>query len=126
MKQKPGNTRGDGRGFVGLGQLGEVQPLAAQTLLSAEVNVVCERAESADDVHVRHAEGAGVVVLLSNAEQRSELRTNAGFLKDFTNCSATWERFIKYIYMWRHSKDHCRLLFSCGGKGKIHIFFVNI
>lgn len=41
--------------------------------------------------------------------------------------------------MWRHSRDpdtrnifmfpcqnHCRLLFSCGGKGKIHIFFVNI
>lgn len=73
VKQKPGYARGDGRGGAGLGQLGEVQPLAAQTLLSAEVDVVGERAESADDVHVRHAEGAGVVVLLPDAEQRSEL-----------------------------------------------------
>lgn len=75
--------------MVGLGQLGEVQPLAAQTLLSAEVNVVAERAESADDVHIRHAEGAGVVVLLPDAEQRPELGLNAGFLKDFTNGSGT-------------------------------------
>lgn len=89
VKQKPGYPRGDGRGVVGPGQLGEVQPLAAQTLLSAEVDVVGERAEAADDVHVRHAEGAGVVVLLPDAEQRSELRANAGFLQDFTNGSGT-------------------------------------
>lgn len=89
VKQKPGYARGDGRGLVGLGQLGEVQPLAAQTLLSAEVDVVGEGAESADDVHVRHAEGAGVAVLLPDAEQRSELRANAGFLEDFTNGSGT-------------------------------------
>lgn len=87
VKQKPGYARGDWRGVVGLGQLGEVQPLAAQTLLSAEVDVVGERAESADDVHVGHAEGSGVVVLLTDAEQRSELRANAGFLEDFTNSS---------------------------------------
>lgn len=89
VKQKPGHTRGDGRGVVGLGQLGEVQPLAAQALLSAEVDVVGERAESADDVHVRHAEGAGVVVLLPDAEQRSELRANSGFLEDLTHGGAT-------------------------------------
>lgn len=89
VKQEPGYARGDGRGLAGLGQLGEVQPLAAQTLLSAEVDVVGEGAESADDVHVRHAEGAGVVVLLPDAEQRSELGANAGFLQDFTNGSDT-------------------------------------
>lgn len=85
VKQKLGYARGDGRGVVGLGQLGQVKPLAAQTLLSAEIDVVGERAESADDVHVRHAEGSRVVVLLPDAEQRSELRANAGFLEDFTN-----------------------------------------
>lgn len=85
VKQKLGHARRDGRGVVGPGQLGEVLPLAAQTLLSAEVDVVAERAESADDVHVRHAEGAGVVVLLPDAEQRSELGVNAGFLKDFAD-----------------------------------------
>lgn len=93
VKQKPGDPGGDGRGGGGPGQLGEVQPLAAQTLLSAEVDVVGERAESADDVHVRHAEGAGVVVLLPDAQQRSELGANAGFLQDFANGSGTWERF---------------------------------
>lgn len=87
VKQKLSYARGDGRGIVGLGQLGEVQPLAAQTLLSAEVDVIGERAESADDVHVRHAEGAGVVVLLPDAEQRPELGVNASFLEDFTNGS---------------------------------------
>lgn len=89
VKQQPGYARGDGSGAVGLGQLGEVQPLAAQTLLSAEVDVVGERAESADDVHVRHAEGIGMVVLLPDAQQRSELGANAGFLKDFANGSGT-------------------------------------
>lgn len=48
-----------------------------------------------------------MVVLLSDAEQRSELRMNAGLLKDFTNCSSTWERFIKiykniYIYIYTY------------------------
>lgn len=89
VKQKPSYARGDGRSVVSLGQLDEVQPLAAQTLLSAEVDVVAERAESADDVHVRHAESARMVVLLPDAEQRSELRVNAGFLKDFTDGSGT-------------------------------------
>lgn len=85
VKQKPGDAGGDGRGGAGLGQLGQVQPLAAQTLLSAEVDVVGERAESADDVHVRHAEGAGVVVLLPDAEQRSELGADTGLLEDLTD-----------------------------------------
>lgn len=89
VEQESGDARGDGRGVVGLGQLSEVQPLTAQTLLSAEVDVVGERAESADDVHVRHAKGAGVVVLLPDAEQRSELRANAGFLKHLANGSGT-------------------------------------
>lgn len=89
VKEEPGYARGDGRGVVGLGQLGEVQPFAAQTLLSAEVDVVGERDESADDVHVRHAKGARVVVLLPDAEQRSKLRANTSFLIDFTNGSGT-------------------------------------
>lgn len=96
VEQQPGHAGGDGRGLAGLGELGELQPLAAQTLLGAEVDVVGERAEAADDVHVGHAEGAGVVVLLPDAEQRSELRSNAGFLKDFSDCSGTWEK----QYMW--------------------------
>lgn len=83
VEQEPGDARGDGRGGVRLGQLGEVQPLAAHTLLSAEVDVVGERAESADDVHVGHAERSRVVVLLPDAEQRPELGANAGFLQDF-------------------------------------------
>lgn len=73
VEQQLGDTRRDGRGVVCLGQLGEVQPLTAQTLLSAEVDVVGERAESADDVHVGHAKRSGVVVLLPDAEQRPEL-----------------------------------------------------
>lgn len=85
MKQQPGYAQGDGRGVAGLGQLSEVQPLAAKTLLSAEVDVVGERLEAADDVHVRHAKGVGVVVLLPDAQQRLELRANSSFLKDFTN-----------------------------------------
>lgn len=85
VQQQPGYTRGDGRSVAGPGQLAEVQPLAAQTLLSAEADVVGERAESAGDVHVRHAKGVGVVVLLPDAQQRSELGANASFLKDFPN-----------------------------------------
>lgn len=88
-EQKPGYARGDGRRVLGLRQLGELQPLAAQTLPGAEVDVVAERAESADDVHVRHAEGAGVVVLLPDAEQRPELGANAGLLEDLANSSGT-------------------------------------
>lgn len=91
VQQQPGHARRDGRGFLGAGQLGEVQPLAAQTLLRAEVDVVGERAEAADEVHVGHAEGAGVVVLLADAQQRPELRADAGFLEDFTDGGGTWE-----------------------------------
>lgn len=89
VEQELGHARGDGRGVTGGGQLSELQPLAAQTLLSAEVDVVGERAESADDVHVRHAEGSGVIVLLPDAEQGPELRADAGFLKDLANSSDT-------------------------------------
>lgn len=89
VEQQSGDASGDGCGVVGFGQLSEVQPLAAQTLLSAEVDLVGERTQSADDVHVRHAEGAGVVVLLPDAEQRSELRADTGFLKHFPNGSGT-------------------------------------
>lgn len=89
VNQQPGYAGGDGRRGAGLGQLAEVQPLAAHTLLSAEVDVVAERAESADGIQVRHAEGAGVVVLLPDAQQRPELRANARFLEDFTDGSGT-------------------------------------
>lgn len=89
VEQELGHPRGDGRGVARLGQLGQVQPLAAQTLVDAEVDVVGQGAESADDVHVRHAEGAGVVVLLPDAEQRPELGAHAGFLKDLADrCDA--------------------------------------
>lgn len=93
VDQKPSDASGDRRGLVGLGQLGEVEPLAAQTLLRAEVDVVGDRAESADDVHVGHAESAGVVVLLPDTEQRSELRANASLLVDFTDGGDTFRRF---------------------------------
>lgn len=89
VKQESGYASGDGCGVVGFGQLAEVQPLAAQTLLGAEVDLVGEWTQSADDVHVRHAEGAGVVVLLPDAEQRSELGADAGFLKHFPNGGGT-------------------------------------
>lgn len=89
VEQQPSYAGGDGRGVASSGQLAEWQPLAAQALLSAEVDLVRERAQSADDVHVRHAEGTGVVVLLPDAEQGSELRVNAGLLKDFPNGSLT-------------------------------------
>ena len=89
VQQQPGDAGRDGGGAAGPGQLSQGQPLTAQTLLPAEVDVVGERAQPADHVHVRHAEGAGVVVLLPDAEQRSELGVNAGLLKHFTNGSRT-------------------------------------
>lgn len=99
MNQQPSDAGGDRRGLVGLGQLGEVEPLAAQTLLRAEVDVIGDGAESADDVHVGHAERAGVVVLLPDAEQGPELGADAGFLVDFTDCRGTYGRFnTEYIY----------------------------
>lgn len=93
VNEKPSDAGGDRRGLVGLGQLGEVEPLAAQTLLRAEVDVVGDGAESADDVHVGHSESAGVVVLLPDAEQRPELGANAGLLENFTDCGGTYGRF---------------------------------
>lgn len=89
VEQELGHPRGDGRGVAGVGQLAKVQPLTAQTLLDAEVDVVGQRAESADDVHVRHAEGARVVVLLPDAEQRLELGAHAGFFKHLADRSDT-------------------------------------
>lgn len=87
VEQELGHPRGDGRGVPALGQLGQVQPLAAHALLHAQVDVEGQGAESADDVHVRHAEGAGVVVLLPDAEQRPELRAHPRFLEDLANRS---------------------------------------
>lgn len=135
VKQKLGYARGNGCSVVGLSELHEVQPLAAQTLLRAKVDVVGERAQSADDVHVRHTEGAGVVVLLPDTEQRSEFRSNPGFLIDFTNCSSTWEELIKHVYggiqkilflTFPCQNKPWRLFFSCvcvEGEWKIHIYF---
>lgn len=40
VEEKAGDAAGDRSGGIGLGQLGQVQPLTAQTLLGAEVNVV--------------------------------------------------------------------------------------
>ena len=40
VQQEAGHASRYGRGLTGPGQLGEVQPFAAQTLLSAEVDVV--------------------------------------------------------------------------------------
>lgn len=87
VQQELGHPRGDGRGVPALGQLGQVQPLAAHTLLDAEVDAVGERAQSADEVHVRHAEGAGLVVLLPDAEQGPELGAHARFLEDLPDRS---------------------------------------
>lgn len=87
VEQELGHPRGDGRGDVALGQLGQGQPLAAHALLDAEADVVGQRAQAADEVHVRHAEGAGVVVLLPDAEQRPELGAHARFLQDLPDRS---------------------------------------
>lgn len=85
VEQEPGHPGGDGRGVGGLRQPGQVQPLAAETLPDAEVDVVGEGAEPADQVHVGHAEGAGVVVLLPDAEQGPELGAYAGLLEDLAD-----------------------------------------
>lgn len=95
-EEQPGHPRRDGRGVVGAGELGQLQPLTAQALLRAEVDVVGERAEAADDVHVGHAEGAGVVVLLPDAEQGPELGADPGLLEDFPHGGdACWEIHTK-------------------------------
>lgn len=99
VQQEPGHPRGDGRGVPRLGQLGQVQPLAVQTLLDAEVDVVGQGAEAADDVHIRHAEGAGVVVLLPDAEQRPELGVHAGFLEDLADRSDPWRKVTPSVVM---------------------------
>lgn len=104
-QQQFGHTWGDRRGFAGLCQLSKVQPLAAQTLLSAEVNVVGEGAEAADEVHVRHSERSGMVVLLPDTEQRLELRADARLLVDLPNCSRTWE--------WYNGKRKRLMLLLC-------------
>lgn len=89
VQQERGQAGGDGRGVAGSSQLADAQPLAAQTLLSAEVDLVGERAQPADDVHVGHAEGAGMVVLLPDTEEGSELGADAGFLVYFADGSRT-------------------------------------
>lgn len=104
VEQQLGHPRGDGRSVAHLGQLGQVQPLAAQTLLDAEVDVVGQGAESADDVHVRHAEGAGVVVLLPDAEQRPELGAHAGFLEDLADCGDPLEK--GHTFRQRRCRSH--------------------
>lgn len=89
VQQQPGDAGGDGRGAVGLGELAHIQPLAAQTLVGAEVDVVRQRAQPADDVHVGHAEGAGVLVLLPDAEQGSKLGADARLLEHFSDSGGT-------------------------------------
>lgn len=89
VQQQPGDAGRDGRGAAGLGQLAHPQPLAAQTLVRAEVNVVGERAQPADEVHVRHVEGAWVPVLLPDAEQGPELGAHPCLFKHFTNSGGT-------------------------------------
>lgn len=92
MQEQPGHPGRDGRGVVGAGQLAQLQPLAPQALLRAEVDVVAERAEAADDVHVGHAEGARVVVLLPDAEQGPELGADPRLLEDFPHGrDACWD-----------------------------------
>lgn len=81
-EEQPGHPGRDGRGVVSAGQLAQLQPLAPQALLRAEVDVVAERPEAADDVHVGHAEGSRVVVLLPDAEQGPELGADPRLLED--------------------------------------------
>lgn len=97
VEQQLGHPRGDGRGVARLGQLGQVQPLATQTLLDAEVDVVGQGTEPADDVHVRQAEGAGVVVLLPDAEHWPELSAHAGFLEDLTDRGDPWRKATRSV-----------------------------
>lgn len=72
-QQQLSNAASNGCGVACPGQLAQVQPLTALTLLPAEVDVVGERAQPADDIHVGHAKSSGVVVLLPDTEQRPEL-----------------------------------------------------
>ncbi len=81
VQQEFGDTARDRRGLAGLGQFGQIQPFAAQTLLSAEVDEEGERAESADQVHVGHPKRSRMIVLLADTEERAELRSDAGFQK---------------------------------------------
>ena len=73
VEQQARHAAGDGRGLLGARQLRQGQPIAAQALLCAEVDGVGEGAETADEVEVGRAEGAGEVVLLPHAEEREEL-----------------------------------------------------
>lgn len=88
-QEQLGQPAGDWGGFAGLCQLRQVQPLAAQALLRAEVDVVGDRAQAADDVHVGHAERARVVVLLPDAQEGAELRAHARLLENFPHCCGT-------------------------------------
>lgn len=89
VQQKFGNAACHGRGVRGFSQFGQVQPLAAQTLLCAKADVVGQWTEPADQIHVRHSERSGVVVLLPDAQERSEFRSDAGFLEDLTHSCGT-------------------------------------
>lgn len=91
-EEQPGHPGRDGRGVVGAGKLAQLQPLAPQALLRAEIDVVAQRAEAAYDVHVGHAEGAWVVVLLPDAEQGPELGADPRLLENFPHGrDACWD-----------------------------------
>lgn len=89
VEEQAGDAAGDGGGGGGLGQLGQVEPLAAQALLGAEVDVIGQGAQAADDVHIRHAEGTRVVVLLPDAQEGTEFGSHSSFLEHLTDCRCT-------------------------------------
>lgn len=72
VQQQPRGPAGDGRGVGGLGQVGEVHPLAPQALVRAQLDGEGARLQAADDVHVRLPESPGVAVLLPNAQEGPE------------------------------------------------------
>lgn len=68
IEEEFGYPAGDGRGSVGLCQLRQLHPLTPKALLGAEVDVIGQGPEPADEVHVRHAEGSRVLMLLPHAQ----------------------------------------------------------
>lgn len=95
VEQQPRHPARDGRGVAGRGQLGEVAPLAPQALVRAAGDGEGARRQAAHGVHVRLAEGRGAGVLLPEAQQGPEFRSDARLLKNFSNRCVSCVRDVR-------------------------------
>lgn len=91
VQEELGEAAGDGGCVAGARQLRQLQPLAAQALLCAEVDVVGQGAQAADEVHVGHAESARVVVLLPDTQEGAEFCADSRLLKNFAYGCGTFQ-----------------------------------